>query len=232
MTELIEFSTRAAEATDLLVLGDADDGGGNPLNVYRTVQRFERGGVAGIMLEDMFGAKHLPGLPEGPLTPIPGFVDKVKAAVDARKNGMVLVARTDALSGGESFERALERVAAYSEAGADVVFVAGATVRQTSAIVKVTSRPAMCIVPVDQPDAAFDVLRESRVKLAVYSGPILSIAAKAVRDALMELKQTGRIADLQQRTLPRQDFTSVTESPSAVEVARRFNATGRLGSGC
>ena len=232
MTELIEFSTRAAEATDMLVLGDADDGGGNPLNVYRTVQRFERGGVAAIMLEDMFGAKHLPGLPEGPLTPIPGFVDKVKAAVDARKNDMVLVARTDALSGGESFEQALERVAAYSAAGADVVFVAGATVRQTPAIVNATGRPVMCIVPVDQPDAAFDVLRETRVKLAVYSGPILSIAARAVRDALMEIKETGRIRDLQQRTLPRQDFTSVTESSAAVDVARRFNATGRPGSGC
>ena len=232
MTELIEFSTRAAQATDMLVMGDADDGGGNPLNVYRTVQQFERGGVAAIMLEDMFGAKHLPGLPEGPLTTIPGFVDKLKAAVDARKNGMVLVARTDALSGGESFDRALERVAAYSEAGADVVFVAGATVRQTPTIVKATSRPAMCIVPVDQPDAALDLLREARVKLAVYSGPILGVAAKAVRDALMELKQTGRIANLQQRTLSRQDFTNVTASSSAVEVARRFNATGRPGSGC
>jgi 2,3-dimethylmalate lyase len=232
MTELIEFSVRAADATDMLVMGDADDGGGNPLNVYRTVQRFERGGVAAIMLEDMFGAKHLPGLPEGPLTTIPGFVDKMKAAVDARKNGMVLVARTDALSGGESFDRALERVAAYSAAGADVVFVAGATVRQTPAIVMATSRPAMCIVPVDQPDAAFDALREARVKLAVYSGPVLGVAAKAVRDALMELKQTGRIPDLQQRTLPRRDFTNVTESSSAVEVARRFNATGRPGSGC
>ena len=232
MTELIEFSTRAAEATDMLVMGDADDGGGNPLNVYRTVQRFERGGVAAIMLEDMFGAKHLPGLPEGPLTPIPGFVDKVKAAVDARKHGMVLVARTDALSGGESFDQAVARVAAYAEAGADVVFVAGATVRQTPTIAKATGRPVMCIVPADQPDAAFDVLRETRVKLAVYSGPILSIAAKAVRDALTELKQTGRIRDLQQRTLPRQDFSSVTESSSAAEVARRFNATGRPGSGC
>jgi 2-methylisocitrate lyase-like PEP mutase family enzyme len=145
---------------------------------------------------------------------------------------MVLVARTDALSGGESFDQAVERVAAYSAAGADVVFVAGATVRQTPAILKATSRPVMCIVPVDQPEAAFDVLREARVKLAVYSGPILGVAAKAVRDALMQLKQTGRIPDLQERTLPRRDFTSVTESASAVEIARRFNATGRSGSGC
>lgn len=227
MTELIEFSARAAGSTDMLVIGDADDGGGNPLNVYRTVQQYERAGVAAVMLEDMYGAKHLAGLPEGPLSSIPTFVDKMKAAADARKDGLVLVARSDAMSGGESFEKAVERVAAYAEAGADVVFVAGAGVRQTPALVKATNRPAMCIIPVDQPEAALNVLRESQVKLACYSGQLIGVAARAVKDALVELKQTGQIKDLRQRTLPREDFARVTDAAKAVDIARRFNAPGR-----
>lgn len=224
VTELIEFAARAAEATDMLVMADGDDGGGNPLNVHRAIRRFERAGVAAVMLEDMYGAKHLPGLPEGPLSSIPAFADKVKAAVDARKLDMVLVARTDAMSGGEPFEKALERVAAYSEAGADVVFVAGATVQQSPAIAKATNRPVMCIVPVDRPEAALTVLRDSRVKMAVYSGQLLNVAARAVRDALAQLKQTGQMKDLRDRTLPREEFSAITGVAQTVEVARRFNA--------
>jgi 2-methylisocitrate lyase-like PEP mutase family enzyme len=229
MTELIEFSARAAEATDMLVMGDGDDGGGNPLNVHRTIRRFERAGVAAVMLEDMYGAKHLPGLPEGPLSPIPAFADKLKAAVDARKLDLVLVARTDAMSVGESFDKAVERVAAYAEAGADVVFVAGATVQQSLAVANATNRPVMCIVPVDRPEAALDVVRQSRVKMAVYSGQLLGVAARAVRDALVQLKQTGQMTDLRERTLPREDFSAITGTGQAVEVARRFNA-GRIAS--
>jgi 2-methylisocitrate lyase-like PEP mutase family enzyme len=225
MTELIEFAARAAEATDMLVMADGDDGGGSPLNVHRTIRRFERVGVAAVMLEDMYGTKHVPGLPEGPLSSTPAFVDKIKAAVDARKLDLVVVARTDAMAGGEPFEKAVERVAAYGEAGADVVFVAGATVQQSPTVAKAANRPVMCIVPVDRPEAALDVLRESRVKMAAYSGQLLNVAARAVRDALVQLKQTGRMKDLADRTLPRADFNAITGVAQAVEVARRFNAT-------
>ena len=224
MTELVEFAARATEATDMLVMADGDDGGGNPLNVHRTIRRFERVGVAAVMLEDMYGAKHLPGLPEGPLSSIPAFVDKMKAAADARKLDMVLVARTDAMSAGEPFDKAVERVAAYAEAGADVVFVAGGTVQQSPAIAKATNRPVMCIVPVDRPEAALEMLRDARVKMAVYSGQLLNVAARAVRDALVQLKQTGQMKDLRERTLPREEFNAVTDVAQAVDVARRFNA--------
>jgi methylisocitrate lyase len=48
--------------------------------------------------------------------------DRLKAAVDARgDDGFVIMARTDALAG-EGRQASLERVAAYVEAGADMVF--------------------------------------------------------------------------------------------------------------
>ena len=64
------------------MIADADDGGGNPLNVYRTIQRYEHAGVGGVMIEDMFGAKHIPGAErEGLMSTKEAFVDKIKAAV-------------------------------------------------------------------------------------------------------------------------------------------------------
>src|SRR5712691_6763181 len=120
ISELIEFAARVADAVDVPVVGDADDGGGSPLNVYRTIQRYERAGVACVMIEDMYGTKHLPEMPEGPMTSIEAFVDKIQAAVDARRDGLVILARCDSLSAKEPFEKGLERLAAYAEAGADV----------------------------------------------------------------------------------------------------------------
>ncbi len=50
------------------------------------------------------------------------MVGKIRAAVDARRDGVLIVARTDARAV-EGFEPALERAARYVEAGADLTFV-------------------------------------------------------------------------------------------------------------
>ncbi len=89
ISELIEFSARIVDAVDVPVVGDADDGGGGPLNVYRTIRRYERVGVACVMIEDMYGvgAKRvtgdtqaggnpgaLPGKSNSPFSPYAGRV--------------------------------------------------------------------------------------------------------------------------------------------------------------
>jgi methylisocitrate lyase len=226
MTELIEFAGRIAGAVDIPVVGDADDGGGNPLNVYRTIQTYERVGVASVMIEDMYGAKHLPGLPEGSMTPIPAFVDKIKAAVDARKNGLVLIARSDALSAKEPFEKGIERLAAYAEAGADVVFLAGAGIRKTPDIASAAKRPVMTVTMPADPDASPEILRQSGVKLACYAYQILAIAMGAVQKALRDIKDTGRIQNFAQVAVGSEEYRRIVGADEAVAVARRFRATG------
>ena len=85
MDDLIGFCQRAAEAIDIPIIADADDGGGNPLNVYRTVQRYERAGAACVMIEDLYGAKHLTGYSEGKILGAEAMIDKIHAATDARR---------------------------------------------------------------------------------------------------------------------------------------------------
>jgi len=226
MTELIEFAGRMAGVVDIPVVGDADDGGGNPLNVHRTIQTYERVGVASVMIEDMYGAKHLPGLPEGPMTSIPAFVDKIKAAVDARKHGLVLIARSDALSAKEPFEKGVERLAAYSEAGADVVFLAGAPIRKTPELARATNRPVMTVTMPTNPDSAPEVLRESGVKIACYAYQLMAVAMGAVQKALREIKTTGRIQNFEQVAVTSQEYARIVGAAESVDVARRFNASG------
>ncbi len=223
-SELIEFAARVVDAVDVPVVGDADDGGGSPLNVYRTIQRYERVGVACVMIEDMYGTKHLPGMPEGPMTSIDAFVDKILAAVDARRDDLVILARCDSLSAKEPFEKGLERLAAYAEAGADVVFLAAAPIRQTPRIAEVTKRPVMTVPMPTDPDAAPEVLRQSQVKIACYAYQLLAVALGAVQQALQDIKSTGHIQNFTQRAISWEGFAQLTDAASAVEIARRFNA--------
>lgn len=223
-SELIEFAARVVDAVDVPVVGDADDGGGGPLNMYRTIQRYERTGVACVMIEDMYGTKHLPGMPEGPMTSIDAFVDKIRAAVDARKDDLVILARCDSLSAKEPFEKGLERLAAYAEAGADAVFLAAAPIRQTPRIAEVTKRPVMTVPMPTDPDAAPEVLRQSQVKIACYAYQLLAVALGAVQQSLQDIKTTGRIQNYTQRAITWEGFAQLTDAASAVEIARRFNA--------
>jgi len=52
MSEMVENAGRIADAVDLPVISDADNGYGNELNVYRTIQAFEKAGIAGVHIED------------------------------------------------------------------------------------------------------------------------------------------------------------------------------------
>jgi 2-methylisocitrate lyase-like PEP mutase family enzyme len=226
MTELIEFAGRIAGVVDTPVVGDADDGGGNPLNVYRTIQSYERVGVASVMIEDLFGAKHLPGLPsQGLMTPIPAFVDKIKAALDARKGELVLIARSDALSAGEPFEKGIERLAAYAEAGADVVFLAGAKIKTTPELRSATRRPVMTVTMPTDPDSAPDVLRESGVKIACYAYQVMAVAIGAVQRALRDIQTTGRIQSYTELAVSIEEYSRIVGAADSVDIARRFNAT-------
>ena len=54
LSENAENAGRVAHATGLPVFADADTGYGNPLNVRRCIQEFERNGVAAIMLGTVF----------------------------------------------------------------------------------------------------------------------------------------------------------------------------------
>jgi len=119
ITEMIEITARIADSVDVPIIADGDDGGGNPLNVIRAVRMLERAGAACVLIEDLFGAKHLAGLSNGNVLTTAAMVDKIHAAADARRDqAFALLARCDAPK-----EEAYDRVAAYAQAGADIIMV-------------------------------------------------------------------------------------------------------------
>ena len=125
MTEMVANAKYIADAVDIPVICDADTGYGNPLNVRRTVREYEAAGVAAIHIEDQLFPKKC-GFFEGKqVIPQDEMVQKVRAALDARTDpDFVVVARCDAYAV-TGWEDTLRRCRAYTDAGADMVFVDG-----------------------------------------------------------------------------------------------------------
>ncbi len=119
---------RITDVCDLPLLVDADTGFGvSTLNIARTTRSLIKAGAAAMQIEDQVTAKRCGHRPNKAVVTIDEMVDRLKAVIDARTDPrFVVVARTDALAV-EGIDSALERAAAYAEAGADVIFAEAVT---------------------------------------------------------------------------------------------------------
>jgi 2-methylisocitrate lyase-like PEP mutase family enzyme len=121
--EMVDQARRLAEAVEVPLIADADDGYGNPINVTRTVRAYEAAGVAGLHLEDQLSPKRCGHLAGKQLIAASEMVEKIHAAVEARRSAdLVIIARSDARAV-EGLDAALQRARRYRDAGADVLFV-------------------------------------------------------------------------------------------------------------
>jgi len=123
LSEVTDRMHRIVDSTDLPVIADADTGFGGLTNVKRTVQDFVRIGVAAFHLEDQTFPKRCGHLDDKSLIPADEMVLKVRLAKDVvGSTGPLVIARTDAIAV-EGFPAAIERALAYSDAGADLLFI-------------------------------------------------------------------------------------------------------------
>lgn len=122
-TELAETVAVIRDRVAIPLIVDGDTGFGNALNVQRTVRSVERAGASAIQIEDQGFPKRCGHMAGKTVVPTAEAVGKIRAALDARQ-AMLVIARTDALAI-EGLHAALDRAAAYREAGADMIFVEG-----------------------------------------------------------------------------------------------------------
>jgi len=127
LNDVCEDVRRITGATQLPLLVDADTGWGQAFMIARTVRDLTQAGAAGMHIEDQVQAKRCGHRPGKALVPPEEMCDRVRAAVDARPDPrFVVMARTDAHAV-EGQQAALDRAAAYVEAGADMIFAEALT---------------------------------------------------------------------------------------------------------
>ena len=198
MTDMVRNAERIARAVGVPVIADADTGYGNEDNVARTVEEYERAGVAAIHIEDQAWPKKCGHMADKRVVAKDEMVTKVKAAVAARSSeDFLIIARCDAVAV-EGFEAALDRARAYGEAGADVLFVeAPETEEQVAAIPeRLPQWPQVINLAPRTPDLSADRLAELGYAIAIYPGLCFVAALEAYEHAVRTLKETGAQQDL------------------------------------
>lgn len=122
---LDEFVTRGrqiARVTDLPSIIDIDTGFGEPMSAARSVRLMEEAGLAGCHIEDQVMPKRCGHLDGKEIVETQTMVQRVRAAADAKLDqNFCLIARSDARAI-EGLDKAIDRMKAYVDAGADMIF--------------------------------------------------------------------------------------------------------------
>jgi 2-methylisocitrate lyase-like PEP mutase family enzyme len=191
MTEMVENAARIVRSVDVPVIADADTGYGNELNVFRTVQEYERRGVAGIHIEDQISPKKCGHLDDKEIVSREDYTAKIRAAVAAKRDrDFLIIARTDsrAVAG---LDEAVTRANAALAAGADMAFVeAPQTMDELAAVPKRVAGPCLLNVVRGGKTPEIDLHRaqEMGYRLAIVPGLLLKAVIGACDEALAELK--------------------------------------------
>ena len=192
-TEMVDRARSIANAIDVPLLTDADDGYGPPLQIMRTVREFENAGVAAIQLEDM-------GVKKRGVLPIPDMAKRIEAAVAARRDpNLVIIARTDALQPNTRAETrtaneddALRRSLAYAAAGADVIMVNHIpSAESLRRFCEEVPKPIKITVGRHGFNESAEVLDEIGVKLVVFTMLLHKQMLMAAARTLAEVRATG-----------------------------------------
>lgn len=213
LTELASHTRTIVAATQLPLLVDADTGFGEAVNVYRTVQTLESAGAAGLHIEDQVLPKRCGHLEGKELVSKEEMVEKIKAAVAARKNGdFFIMARTDARAI-KGLDGAIERAKAYVKAGADGIFPEGLTsvdefAKFSKALRQGSGQPkTMLLANMTEfgktPFIDADQFARLGYSMIIFPVTLLRLAMKAVEKGLEEIKAKGTqknlIAEMQTR---------------------------------
>ena len=171
MEDVLTDARRIVDATGMPLLVDIDTGWGGAFNIGRTIKAFQNVGVAAVHMEDQVGQKRCGHRPGKEVVSTAEMVDRIKAAVDARTDpDFVIMARTDAAAV-EGLDAAVDRAAAYVEAGADMVFPEAMRslddYRKVKAAVKVPILANLTEFG-STPFFTVDELREAGVDIALY----------------------------------------------------------------
>jgi 2-methylisocitrate lyase-like PEP mutase family enzyme len=191
MSEMVENAARIVRSVDVPVIADADTGYGNELNVFRTVQEYERRGVAGIHIEDQVSPKKCGHLDDKEIVTREDYVAKIRAAVAAKRDAdFMIIARTDARAVA-GLDEAVARANAAFAAGADMAFVeAPQTMEELAAVPKLVRGPCLLNVVRGGKTPEIDLRRaqEMGYRLAIVPGLLLKAVIGACDEVLAALK--------------------------------------------
>jgi 2-methylisocitrate lyase-like PEP mutase family enzyme len=230
LTEMVDCACRICDATDIPVLADGDAGHGNVTNLIRTVQEFEKAGVAALMIEDQDEPTRC-GHTEGKKLVTPGeMAAKLSAALETRKDpDLMILARCDAIAV-SGMDDGIERGKLYRKAGADIIFFdAIESIEQMKRITSEIGGPAaVSMVPGGlTPVLSAEDLQALGFNLVVYPTFCTCLIAKTVTAGMEKIYKDRTLAGMENDVMGLMDYNEMVRLSKIRESEERFESIGR-----
>jgi carboxyvinyl-carboxyphosphonate phosphorylmutase len=223
--ETVDNARRIIRAVNIPVIIDIDTGYGNPLTVWRLVSDLESMGAAGVFLEDQIWPKRCGHMKGKDVIPKDDYLQKLKAALDARKSrDFIIVARTDARAT-LGLEEAIKRGKAYEKSGADVVFIeAPKSEVELKTIADQISAPlvANMIEGGATPFLTAKELFKIGYRIGVFPLSGLFAATYAMKQVFTDLKEKGTTAASHELMTTFEEFNRFVDLQKYMDLDRRY----------
>ena len=198
LQDVAQHTAAIRDAVALPLIVDIDTGFGNALNVRHTVRTVERAGANAIQLEDQVSPKKCGHFAGKGVIAKSEMLGKIKAALDARQHGdFLIIARTDARAV-NGLDDALDRAAAFAEAGADITFVeAPESIEEMQRIARQSHSPQLVNVVIGgkTPSLPQAELAAMGFGLVLYANAALQGAVRGMTNALQHLRLHGELTE-------------------------------------
>ncbi len=225
LTELADHVAAIRDVVSLPLVVDGDTGFGNAINMTRTVAVLERSGANAIQIEDQIFPKRCGHFAGKQVIETDEMVQKIRAAVDSRRDGdLQIIARTDARQA-FGLEAALERAAAFIEAGADVTFVeAPRDIGELAEIPKRLGQPqvANMVFGGDTPLLTQTELADMGFALVLYANAALQSAIHGMTTALAALHRDGNLDAVAELLAPFAERQRLVAKPTYDALGRKY----------
>jgi len=226
VTELASHVSAMREAVALPLIIDADTGFGNAINVTRTIQTLERSGANAIQLEDQEFPKRCGHFFGKSVISRAEMMQKIHAAVDARVDPeLVIVARTDAIAV-NGFDDAMERAAAYIEAGADMIFVEAPRSReQIAEIPKRLGVPQFINIVAGglTPMIGLGELEKMGYSMVLYANTALQASIAGMQKVLGHLKAHGSLDGVSNQLASFEERQRIVSKPHFDDLEKKYS---------
>lgn len=207
MTEALEAAVRIDRATDLPVIADVDNGFGGLNNVIRTVQEYERAGIAAVCIEDNLFPKRnslLAGTVRRDLLPRTEQARRIAAAkAEQRTPDFLIIARIESFIAGHGLDDACARAEAYTEAGADAILIHSKdkTLGEIESFLgtwRGLGSIPLVAVPTLFPSFTAAELRAKGFNMVIFANQAMRAAVHAMEETLETLARTRKIEAAEQ----------------------------------
>ena len=214
LTVLKEVSYRASQisrVTDLPAIVDADTGF---KNCKKTIENFENLGLSGCHIEDQIDEKRCGHLDNKEIISSEEMIKKIKTCISARKDkNFIVIARTDANSV-EGLNKTIDRIKAYEDAGADIIFPEAMKDEKEFEIVRKNSKVSLLANMTEFGKSKLlttNELENLGYNIVIYPVTTQRLAMKNVEDGLRSIMKDGHQNNIMHKMQTRKRLYELVE---------------------